>query len=139
MGIRAVTFLGVASTNQPDSAGTYTTVPATDYLLRPKAQDLDGWPFTEIRIKRGGGTAVPYFYDADNGIKVTAPPGFATTPLDITAVAIDGSVAAYQSRMNGASSVLGVDDIAMPPWRNFFSKGSPQMATLNRYRYFGLA
>jgi hypothetical protein len=141
MGIRAVTFLGVNnSAHQPDSGGTYTTVPASDYLLRPKAQDnLDGWPFTEIRLSRGTLTGtISAFGTIENGAKVTMTTGFAATPKDIEAVAIDATVAAYQARQDGASSVIGADDLAIAPWRNFFGRGSPQRATLDRYRFYGL-
>lgn len=142
IGIRAVTFLGVnSSVHQPDAGGTYTEVPATDYLLRPKAQDIEGgWPFTEIHISRGtlAGT-VTSFGRIDNGAKVTMTAGFASTPLDIQSVTIDAVVAAYQARGDGASSVIGADDLAIAPWRNFFGRGSPQRLTLERYRYVGMA
>ena len=54
-GIRTITSMGVNNTaHQPDAAGTYTTIPAADRLLRPKAQDANiGWPYTEVRISRG--------------------------------------------------------------------------------------
>jgi hypothetical protein len=141
MGIRAVTFLGVNSmVNQPDTGGTYTTVAASDYLLRPKAQDAaQGWPFTEIHISRGvlAGT-VTRFGNIENGAKLTCTAGFAATPPDIASVAIDASVTAYQNRKNGASGVMGSDDAALVPWRNFYGKGSSQRMTLDRYRYWGL-
>ena len=136
-GIRAVTFLGVATSSQPDTGGTYVTVPASDYLLRPKAQDGPiGWPFTEIWISRGTLTGtINKFSTLANGAKVTMTAGFATTPPDIAAVAIDAVVAAFQSRKNGASGVIGADGDAVMPWNQFFGPGSPQRGTLNRYRY----
>jgi hypothetical protein len=142
IGIRTITFLGVNNTtHQPDTGGTYTTVAASDYLLRPRVQDLpDGWPFQEVHISRGvlAGT-ISSFGRIDNGCKITMAAGFAAIPKDIEAVAIDAAVVAYQSRMNGASSVIGADDLAIPPWRNYFGRGSPQMQTLGRYRYYGMA
>lgn len=137
MGIRAVTLLEVATSHQPDSGGTYTTVAATDYILRPKAQDLDGWPFTEIQFSRGtlAGT-ISSFGRYQNGARVTATTGFAVTPVDIQAVAIDAVVAAFQQRKYGASSTMGADgDMTMPPWSKFFGRGSPQRGTLDRYLY----
>lgn len=142
IGIRAVTFLGVNNTtHQPDTGGTYTTVPASDYLLRPKTQDNpDGWPYSEIHISRGTLTGtIPYFGRIDNGAKVTMTAGFATVPTEIQAVTIDATVAAYQSRKNGASGVIGAEGDAIVPWVSFFSSGSPQRATLERYRYVGMA
>jgi hypothetical protein len=127
--------MGAASTNQPDTAGTYTAVTAADILLRPKAVDLDGWPPTEVWLNPTGTGDVLRFYDALNGATITGNWGFESTPLDITSVAIDATVAAFQSRRNGASSKMGADDMAMPPWSKFFGRGSPQKGTLDRYRY----
>jgi hypothetical protein len=140
IGIRAVTFMGVAMTSQPDAGGTYTTVPSTDYILRPKTQDnADGWPYTEIRISRGtlAGT-ITTFATVDNGCKLTMTAGFAAIPKDIEAVAIDAAVAAYQNRKMGASGVIGAEGDAIIPWVSFFSSGSPQRATLMRYRYYSI-
>ena len=139
-GLRTVTSLGVALTAQPDSGGTYTTVAATDYLLRPKVQDAaGGWPFTEIWISRGtlAGT-ITRFATVQNGAKIVGDFGFATTPPDIQGVAIDAVVAAYQSRENGVSGVIGADDGAIAPWASFFGRGSPQRRTVDRYRWFAV-
>lgn len=138
-GVRAVTSMGVATTHQPDSGGAYTTIPAADILLRPKLTDRGSWPATEVRISRGtlAGT-VAYFATAENGCTITGSFGFASVPPDVEAVAIDAVVAAYQSRKNGASSVLGADDQALPPWSRFFGRGSPQRGTLDRYRWLSL-
>jgi hypothetical protein len=140
-GIRSVTSMGVnSSVHQPDTGGSYTTVPAADILLRPKAADLPaGWPPTEVHISRGtlAGT-VRYFGRIDNGCTITGNFGFAAVPPDIQSVAIDAVVAAYAVRKMGASGVIGGEDSAATPWNRFFSRGSPQRATLDRYRYFGM-
>lgn len=142
IGIRAITFMGVSNlAHQPDSGGTYTTVTADDYLLRPKTQDLPpGWPFTEIWLTRGGlvGT-IGSFGTFQNGCKLTMTAGFAATPPDIQGVAIDAAVAAYQARKLGTSGVIGANEGALTPWADFFGIGSPQRATLERYRYIGIA
>jgi hypothetical protein len=140
-GIRAITSLGVATTHQPDTGGTYTTVPTADIHLRPQAQDnAEGWPFMEVRISRGtlAGT-IRYFGTWENGAKITGDFGFAATPPDIAAVAIDGVVAAKQSLSDGASSVIGADALAISPWKDFFGIGSPQRKVLDSYRYWHLA
>lgn len=142
IGIRTISSMGVNnSTHQPDSAGSYTTVTSADYLLRPKTQDgPGGWPFTEVRIRRGSLTGtISSFGNIENGCTITGTWGFAVTPPEITSVAIDATVAAYQARKNGASGVIGANDGAIVPWVQFFSKGSPQRGTLDRYRYYGLA
>jgi hypothetical protein len=138
MGIRTITTLGVATTNQPDAGGTYTTIAAADYLLRPKVQDgAQGWPFTEILLAASANPR--YFYNVRNGCKLTgATTGFAVTPPDIQSVAIDATVTAFQNRKNGASGVMGSEDSALVPWRNFYSRGSSQRMTLERYRVFAV-
>lgn len=139
-GIRAVTSVGVATVSQPDTGGNYTTVPTGDVILRPKAQDMpEGWPATELWIRYGtlSGT-ITQFATAQNGATITGTFGWASVPPDIQAVVIDAVVAAYQSRKNGASSVMGADGTALPPWSAFFGRGSPQRGTLDRYRYMAL-
>ena len=141
IGIRTISAFGVALTHQPDSGGVYTTVPAADYLLRPKAQDASqGWPFTEVRITRGLLTGmIGAFGSVQNGATITGTFGFAATPPDIQGVAMDAVIAAYQARKLGTSGVIGADMGALTPWSQFFSFGSPQRATLDRYRYPGIA
>jgi hypothetical protein len=141
-GIRSITSMGVNNlVHQPDSGGSYTTVPAADILLRPKpAELLEGWPPTEVRISRGTlAGSIARFGRVDNGCTITGNFGFAATPLDITAVAIDAVVAAYGARKVGASGVAGTDGVAITPWTAFFGRGTPQRATLDRYTFVGLA
>lgn len=134
-GIRTVTAMSLASSDQPDTGGTYTAVAAADILLRPLAIDRrPGWPATRILI-RG---ALARLSAALNGATITGDFGFAATPPAIQAVAIDAVVAAYQSRKNGASGVIGAEGDAIVPWVSFFSRGSPQRATLDRFRYIGI-
>jgi hypothetical protein len=141
-GIRTITSMGVApSIHQPDTGGTFTTVPAADILLRPKAVDLPiGFPPTEVHISRGvlAGT-ISRFGRVDNGCTITGDFGFAATPPDVQGVAIDAVVAAFQSRKNGASGVMGAEAEAITPWNAFFGRGSPQRQTLDRYRYQAIA
>lgn len=136
-GIRTVTSMSIATlSHQPDSGGTYSTVLAATILLRPLAVDRpEGWPATEIRLSRA---TTSVFSTIENGATVTGNFGWATTPLDITAVTIDAVVAAYASRKNGASSTLGADELALPPWSQFFGHGSPQRGTLDRYKHWAI-
>jgi hypothetical protein len=134
IGVRTVSALGInALSHQPDTGGTYVSVSAANILLRPSGPDLPvGWPATEIRLSRASSL---YFGTIENGASVTGTFGFAATPPDIQAVTIDAVVAAFQSRKNGASGVIGADAEAVVPWASFFSRGSPQRGTLDRYRY----
>ncbi len=138
IGVRSVSALTInTQVNQPDTGGTYpTTISAANILLRPSGPDLPiGWPPTQIRLSRAQTVT---FGTIENGASVTGTFGFAATPPDIQAVTIDAVVAAYQSRKNGASGVIGADGDAIVPWVSFFSRGSPQRATLERYRYVGM-
>ena len=135
IGVRSVTALGIASTGQPDTAGTYTSISAANTLLRPSGPDLPyGWPATEIWLSSA---QTSYFTNTQNGVSVTGTFGWAAVPPDIAAVTIDAVVAAFQSRKNGASGVIGADGDAIVPWSQFFGRGSPQRGTLERYRYIG--
>lgn len=138
-GIRSITSMGIASmANQPDTGGVYTTVAAASILLRPRSGDLPlGWPPTEVWLSRGANTT-PVFGTIQNGCTITGNFGFAATPPDVQAVAIDATVAAYAVRKMGASGVIGMEDTAVVPWVRFFSRGSPQRGTLDRYRYYGM-
>jgi hypothetical protein len=129
-GIRLVTTLGIATTDQPDTGGTYTTVTST-VVLRPSSMDRrPGWPATEIWLV---GSA-PRLVEAINGAKIVGDFGFATVPPEIQGVAIDAVVSAYTTRRAGASSQLGADELATGAWSTFFGWGSPQRGTLMRYR-----
>ena len=136
-GIRSVTSMGIATlAHQPEVGGTYVTLSAASILLRPSSGDLPiGWPPTEIRLSRS--TASPLYFSAiENGATVTGNFGFAATPPDIQAVAIDGTVAAYQMRKNGSSGVFGADSDTGVPWWQFTAAS---MRTLKMYRYVGIA
>jgi hypothetical protein len=136
-GIRTVSALSVATSNQPPTGGTYTVVPATDYKLYPEAP-MQGWPATELRLLRAAVGSIRSFRDAENGLTITCTSGFTATPPDMASVAIDAVVAAYTNRQDGASGVIGADVMAVTPWSEFFSRGSPQRGTIERYRDYAV-
>lgn len=132
-GIRSVTALSIASSDQPDTGGTYTAVTLSDVVLRPSAIDLKpGWPPLQIMIK---GTYAR-LSAAINGATITGNFGFAATPPAIQAACIDGVVSAYQMRKNGATGVLGVENTPGVPWWQF-SLASKRI--LDIYRPIGMA
>lgn len=138
IGVRSVSALAInTATHQPDTGGSYpTTISAANILLRPTASELPvGWPATMIRLSRAQTVS---FGTIENGASVTGTFGWAATPPDIQAVTIDAVVAAYQNRKMGASGVIGAEGDSIIPWVSFFSSGSPQRATLERYRYVGM-
>lgn len=131
-GIRTVSVFGVATTDQRDAGGSYTTLDLADVLIRPSpAERRPGWPGTRILIR--GTTA--RLVDALNGAIVTGDYGFAATPPEIMRIADDAVVAAYQARRAGLSGVIGADDTPQPlAWASYFGWGSPQRQTLMRMR-----
>lgn len=137
-GIRTVTSMGInVLSHQPDTGGTYVTLAAATIMLRPSSADLPvGWPPTEVWLSRATSSV---FATVQNGATITGNFGFAAVPPDIQAVAIDATVAAYQNRKLGTSGVIGAEGDAIVPWVSYFSSGSPQRATLERYRYVGMA
>jgi gp6-like head-tail connector protein len=132
-GIRAVTSIDIASSDQPDTGGTFSTsIAAADILLRPsELYRQPGWPPTQILLK---GTSVGRLTDGLNRAKVVGDFDFAATPPAIQAVAIDAVVAAFAARTDGASEVIGADDLPSTPWAKYFGEGSPQLNTLRRFR-----
>lgn len=131
-GVRAVTALGVATVDQPDTGGSYTAVALTDVLIRPNsAYRKPGWPGTEIWI-RGSAARLA---QTVNGAQVTLDEGWAATPPAIQRVCDDAVAAAFQARRAGGSGVLGADGNPMPiDWSRWFGWGSPQRQTLLRFR-----
>jgi len=136
IGVRAVSMVEIATGDQPDTGGTYTTFTGS-VLLRPTAIDRRvGWPATEIWL----GGLVPQLRTAINGVRVTGDWGFATVPPAIKQLAVDAVVSAYQTRGKPSSSTLGAEGYAVFPWATFFSPGSPAARTVARYRgIFGIA
>lgn len=133
-GVRAVSALNVASTDQPDSGGTYAAITSSLITLRPPELDRDpGMPATSIVVLGAG----PVFRNAINGAQVTATTGPTATPERVKRVCIEAVATAYQSRKAGASGVIGVDDAAQVPWSAYFGWGSPQRKVLEGLRMGG--
>lgn len=140
-GIRVVTSLDLASSDQPDTGGAFTTsVAAADILLRPSELfRRPGWPPTQIWIRNA---SIGKLSTGLNRAKLVGDFDFAATPVAIQAVAIDAVVAAFAARTDGASEVIGADAVPTTPWAKYFSEGSPQLKTLQRFRAgspFGMA
>lgn len=109
-GIRTVTSLSIAATDQPDDgSGTYAAIAATRVIVRPVAAERRaGWPGTEIRVI---GTTIP-FSTAANGAKVVGDFGFSATPAVVTRIAITASVAEYLDRKRAGQS--GPEGVELP-------------------------
>lgn len=131
-GIRTVTSLSVATSDQPDDgSGTYTAIAAADVVLRPAQMDRKpGWPATEIWIRGSTGRLSL----AINGAKIVGDFGFLAVPPTVQAIALDAIAAAYTAKDAGDSDAIGADASPVAVWARMFAEGTVQRQTLNRYR-----
>lgn len=105
-GIQSVTTLGYATQDQPDSGGSYTTIPATAYTLQPSGQERDpGWPATRIVLLSTSGIE---FANALNGAQITGKPGWAEVPGHVARIAAGAVVGAFLGKgVSGPRAVVG--------------------------------
>lgn len=102
-GIRSITTLSVATTDQPTSGGTYTAATATDYYIDPPDIERDAnWPGTSVRFRSTSGTL---FYDASFGVEIVGAFGWASVPFDVQGVAIRAVVRRYIGKGGGGAAV----------------------------------
>jgi hypothetical protein len=127
-GIAALTTLEVASTSQPETGGTYATVPAADWFLRPTAASRDdGWPATRIVISD---LSSSWFSTGYNIVRFTGARGFDAVPYNIQGVAQRAVVSSFLSKGSGGVNAAIGPTGAMTILRHI----SPaDMATLMRY------
>lgn len=101
-GIRSLTTLGYARTNQPATGGTYTTIDPASWYLDPPEMDRDaGWPATGIVLA----SQTLRFASANFGAELTGQFGWAAVPYDIQGVAIRAVVRRYIGKAGGGVSV----------------------------------
>lgn len=111
-GIRSVSALAVRAT----TGDAYTSIPSSDYFLRPKPQARDtGWPATQVWLTdnpssgNGWGTRFPcHGFDA---IQMTASAGWDEQPADLVELAHRLAVSSFRARAygTGAEYVVGED------------------------------
>lgn len=135
-GLRAVTSLGIAQTDQPDAGGTYIAVAAADILLRPSPSERrPGWPAERILI-RG---AVGQLRAVLNGARIVGDVGFAAVPARVQEVALDAITQAFTMRGKPAGGAIGPEGTRTVDVATLFGPGSPQLETLQRFRVPGMA
>lgn len=95
-GIRSITTLGIATSDQPATGGTYTTAIASDYFLDPPEYERSyGWPATRIVFRSAAGTR---FYNASYGAEITGAFGWATAPADIQGIAASAVIRRFAGK-----------------------------------------
>lgn len=110
-GIRAITDLSIG-----DFTGdTRDTLVATDYLLRPLAQDrIPGWPAFYIRLTDQPTGLHRTFHHGFETVSLTCTAGWAAIPDDLTMVATTTAVRAWHGRQSGQADIVGTDDTGAP-------------------------
>lgn len=101
-GIRSITTLGYAVSDQPDSGGSYSTITSDYYYLRPLAHERSsGWPATRLELASGY-----LFYAGRSTVQITGKFGWSAVPPDISGIAASAVIRRFQARQ---SSSTGVD------------------------------
>jgi hypothetical protein len=101
-GIAALTTLEVAYSTQPATGGTFVTVPATEWELRPTETQRDyGWPATEIVILPTSGYR---FASGMNTVRLTGARGWSTVPMDVQGIAVRSTVAVQTNKGSGGGA-----------------------------------
>lgn len=134
MGVQSLSLLAVA----PNTGGTFATVNAADYFLRPAAQDRSpGWPATEIWMTDVTvGAVTPYFYPGFGNVRGTGVFGWASIPAEVQGVALTLLVSAARERGAGGGDSVTV---GLGGERTFErALGYKDRQTLNRYRIYGV-
>jgi hypothetical protein len=102
-GIRTITTLGLASGDQPDTAGTYTAT--TNYYLRPLPHErTSGWPAT--RLELGSGL---YFTAGRSTVQIIGGFGWAAIPPTVGRIGADAVVAMYGALSSGGTGRVMAD------------------------------
>lgn len=125
-GIRAVSLLEIAEY----TGGAYTTVPSTDYFLRP-LNARTGWPYTRIEFTDLPSGTFGWFPLGYATVRVTMTTGWAAIPDDIAEVAAVAAVRAWHAAQSGQTDIIGTDDMGKPLVSRFFS--ARDLETLKTY------
>lgn len=117
-GIRAVTLLEC----QLYTTAGYSTVPATQYFLRPSSGDLlPGWPYTRIEFTDFPIGMFSYFPHGYDTVRVTMTTGWAAIPDDIIDLALTAATRAWHAVQAGQTDIVGTDEMGRPLVSRFFS------------------
>jgi hypothetical protein len=110
-GISAVTYLGVASTDQPDDgSGTYTQISAGYYLDPPVQSRRNGEPATRIVLGSSATRGFPTCGEK-RAVKVSATWGWTAVPPRVAQIATAAVVRAWRAKSSGGAdyAIVGPD------------------------------
>jgi hypothetical protein len=127
-GVRSISLLEVATITN----GTFSTVSATDYFLRPNPQDLrPNEPFHEIWISDLS-TSVARFFPGLANIRITGAFGWGAPPGDVRDVCLSLATRTWAARQAGQADVSGTGSSGPATVSRYVSQRD--LDTLNRYR-----
>jgi hypothetical protein len=110
MGVVSLSYLGVATTDQPDGGtGTYSAIPATAYYLDPPVQQRrNGAAAYRITLSETAGYQFPYL-GQKRSIKATGIFG-APSPR-ISQIATAACIRAWRAKLSGQAdyAIIGLD------------------------------
>lgn len=128
-GIASISSVDVAGVSQPGSGGTYTTLDASAWFLRPAIR-RPGFPYTELVLSDVG--SFPTFYRGQNVVRVTGALGWPAVPRDVAGIGRAASVRRYLAKQSGAADLAVVGPTGgMTVLRSI---STSEMKTLERYR-----
>lgn len=132
-GINAVTLLEVAD----GTSGTFTTLGATEYALRPHTYDRPtGWPAWYIELTDDATTTFTSGWDTVRitpGTTAATGWGFSTVPSELARIADIMGVRMFQARKGGETLVVGTNEFGQALVR--FLPEPEYIAILDHYRY----
>jgi len=128
-GVRSLSLVETAAT----TGAAFTTVTATDYLLRPTTHDRSpGWPATELWLTDNAASLITFPRGYDN-VRLTGTFGFSPIPRRVEEVALNLVVRMYASRQAGQSDLLGAGgEGGQPMVSSFMSRRDRE--TLDSFR-----
>jgi hypothetical protein len=129
-GVRSVTYVGTASTDQPDGGtGTYVEITTNCYVDPPEHERSPGWPGTRVTI----GTSSGYqFYRGHRTVKLTGSFGWSAVPATVRAIAELCVVSAFRGRSSGGASSYTIGTEGERTYSRLLSAGD--MKTLQWFR-----
>lgn len=102
-GIRAVSLVEIAS----ETAGTFETIAAGDYFLRGH-KGISG-PYRWLALSNLPAGSYTTFPEGRANVRVTATAGWTAIPDDVTEMALNASIRAWNARQSGQQTVVGTD------------------------------
>lgn len=115
--------------------GTFQTIPATDWFLRPTPYEREpGWPATELWMTDipSSNNPSPMFYRGFQTIRLAGSFGWPAIPVEIESVALNVTVAAYRARGSGGGDTFTLGSDGTRTFERLL--GTQDFRTLLRYR-----